>query len=85
LTLSFAPEESATAILVFRDGHREEVSEYAITNGILYTSDDPFAVGYWNRKVELSSLNLPETVSSNQTRGVKFRLPSAPNEVVVRP
>jgi hypothetical protein len=80
-----AAEESTPAILVFRDGHREEVSEYAITSGILYTSDDPYAVGSWNRRVELSSLNLPETVNSNQMRGVKFRLPSAPNEVVVRP
>ena len=80
-----AAEESAPAILVFRDGHREEVSGYMINGGILYTTGDPYAGGSWNRKVELSSLNLPETVNFNQSRGVKFRLPSAPNEVIVRP
>ena len=78
-------EESAPAILVFRDGHREEISEYAITNGILYIAGDPYTSESWNRKIELSSLNLPETVNSNRSRGIKFQLPSAPNEVIVRP
>jgi hypothetical protein len=77
--------ESAPAVLVFRDGHREEVSDYTITDGILYTAGDPYTGGSWNRKIELSSLDLPETVKSNHSRGVSFRLPSAPNEVVVRP
>ena len=80
-----AAEESAPAILVFRDGHREEVSNYMITDGILYTAGDPYTGGSWNRKVELSSLDLPETVKSNQSRGVRFQLPSAPNEVILRP
>ena len=77
--------ESAPAVLVFRDGHREEVSNYTITDGILYTAGDPYTGGSWNKKIELSSLNLPETVKSNHLRGVRFQLPSAPNEVVVRP
>jgi hypothetical protein len=77
--------ESASAVLVFRDGHREEVSNYTITGGILYTAGDPYTGGSWNRKIELSLLNLPETVESNHSRGVSFQLPSAPNEVVVRP
>ena len=72
-----AATELAPAILVFRDGHREEVSDYTIADGILYTSGDPYTGGSWNRKIELSSLNLPETVKSNQLRGVKFRLPSS--------
>jgi hypothetical protein len=73
------------AVLVFRDGHREEVSDYMITDGVLYTSGDYYANGSWNRKIELSSLNLPETVKSNQSRSVRFQLPSAPNEVIIRP
>jgi hypothetical protein len=77
--------ESAPAVLVFRDGHREEVSNYTIADGILYTAGDPYTGGSWNKKIELSSLNLPETVKSNHLRGVRFHLPSAPNEVVVRP
>jgi hypothetical protein len=77
--------ESAPAVLVFRDGHREEVSNYTITDGILYTAGDPYSGESWSRKIELSSLNLLETVKSNHSRGIIFHLPSAPNEVVVRP
>jgi hypothetical protein len=87
-TVAVAPGETRDlppAVLVFRDGHREEISEYTIADGALYTSGDYYAGGSWNRKIELSSLNLPETVSSNRARGVPFRLPAAPNEVVTRP
>ena len=72
-------------LLLFRDGHREEVSNYTIVDGTLYASADFFTAGTWVRKVELSSLNLPETVSSNQSRGVQFRLPQAPNEAIIGP
>jgi hypothetical protein len=77
--------QMAPAVLVFHDGHREEVSEYTIADGALYTSGDPYSGGSWNRKIELSSLNLPETIKSNQSRGVRFQLPAAPNEVIVGP
>lgn len=78
-------KELARAVLVFRDGRREEVSNYTITGGVLYSSGDYYADGSWTRKIELSSLDLPETVKSNQSRGVKFQLPAAPNEVIVGP
>jgi hypothetical protein len=77
--------ELPPAVLVFRDGHREEASEYTIADGVLYTRTDYYTTGSWNRKIELFSLDLPETVKSNQSRGVKFQLPSSPNEVIVRP
>jgi hypothetical protein len=80
-----AAKELVPAILVFRDGHREEVSDYTIADGVLYTRSDYYTNGSWNRKIELSSLNLPETVKSNQSRGLRFQLPSAPNEVTVGP
>jgi hypothetical protein len=82
---AIAAQDLAPAVLVFRDGHREELSGYTIAEGVLYTYGDYYANGSWNRKIELSSLNLPETVKSNQSRGVKFQLPAAPNEVIVRP
>jgi hypothetical protein len=75
----------APAVVVYRDGHREDVRAYAIADGVLYAGGDYYADGYWNKKIELSSLNLPATVKSNEERGVKFTLPSAPNEVVTRP
>ncbi len=83
--LAVAPAPQTAAILLFRDGHREEVSEYTIAGGALYASGSYYAGGPWNRKIDLSSLNLPETVASNQSRGVKFRLPASPNEVVIGP
>ena len=51
-------KEIPSAMLVFRDGHREQVSDYTIADGILYAHSDYFTTGLWNRKIELSSLNL---------------------------
>ena len=76
---------SAAAVLLFRDGHREEVSDYTIVGGALYAASSYYASGVWNRKIDLSLLNLPDTIASNQSRGVKFRLPMFPNEVIVGP
>jgi hypothetical protein len=80
-----AVPELPAAVLVFRDGHREEACEYTIADGFLYASSDPYVTGSWNRKIALAALNLPETVETNRSRGVRFQLPTAPNEVIVRP
>jgi len=80
-----AARELVPVVLVFRDGHREEVSDYTIADGVLYTRGDYYTDGSWNRKIELNSLDLPETVKSNQLRNVRFQLPTSPNEVIVRP
>jgi hypothetical protein len=76
---------NTSALLVFQDGHQEEVSSYTISGSVLYVGDDGHANGSWNRKIELSSLDQPGTVSSNQSRGIQFHFPTAPNEVVVGP
>jgi hypothetical protein len=72
-------------ILVFSDGHRQEVSAYTITDGKLYASADYYASGAWNQTIALASLDLGQTVSANQMRGVPFRVPAAANEVIVGP
>lgn len=77
--------EPVSTLLVFRDGHREEVSDYTITDGILYAYGDYYADRASNQKFDLSALNLSETVASNLSRGVAFRLPRAANEVIVGP
>jgi hypothetical protein len=82
---SSRPPHYTITVLLFRDGHREEVSNYTIVDGFLYASSSYYTAGAWIRKVELSSLDLPETIASNQSHGVQFRLPSAPNEVIVGP
>jgi hypothetical protein len=75
----------APAVLVFRDGHREEVGAYTIADGVLYAQGNYYTDGSWNRKIDLSSLNLPATIEASRSRGVHFLLPTAPNEVVTRP
>ena len=71
------------AVLVFRDGHQQEVSRYAIIGPALYESAGYWSAGYWTKKILLADLDLPATISANQQRGVNFVLPSAPNQVLV--
>ena len=78
-------QDLVPAVLVFRDGHREEVAAYTIADGVLYAQGNYYTDGSWNRKIALSSLNLPETIEASRSRGVHFRLPTAANEVVTRP
>jgi hypothetical protein len=73
------------AVLVFRDGHREEISAYTISAGTLYAQSDFYSSGSWNQKLELSSLDLPATIAENHSRGIAFQLPKASNEVIVGP
>lgn len=73
------------AVLVFRDGHTEEVSSYSIIGPVIYTKADYWASGKWTRKIQIADLDLPATLKQNQERGVKFELPSSPDEVMIRP
>jgi hypothetical protein len=75
----------APVVLIFRDGHREEVSNYTNATGILYASGNYYTDGYWNKKIDLSSLDLAGTQRANADRNLRFILPSSPNEVVTRP
>jgi hypothetical protein len=73
------------AVLVFRDGHTEEVRDYTIADGILYARGDYYTDGYWNKNIDLATLDVGQTLQANATRNVKFVLPSSPNEVITRP
>jgi hypothetical protein len=79
------PSELPPAVLVFRDGHREEIGKYVIVASTIYTSADHWSSGSWTRKVQIVQLNVPATLKLNQERGTKFSLPSGPNEVMIRP
>ena len=78
------PHDLPPALLVFRDGHSEEVRDYTIADGILYARGDYYTDGYWNKKIALSTLNVSQTLQANAARHVKFELPSSPNEVIAR-
>jgi hypothetical protein len=84
-----AAAEPATAIppavLVFRDGHQEEVKSYTIIGSTLYAKADYWAGGAWSRKIHIASLDVPATMKLNQEHGSQFRLPSGPQEIMIRP
>ncbi|HEX5412859.1 MAG TPA: hypothetical protein VFZ27_13500 [Terriglobia bacterium] len=73
------------AVLVFRDGHKEEISRYTIVGGNIYTSDDYWNSGSWTKKVPIAELDVPSTLQLNRERGTNFSLPSSPHVVVIRP
>lgn len=79
------PPELPPAILVFRDGHEEEVEKYTIMGGSIYTSADYWSTGSWTREVPIAELDVAATLKVNQQRGGKLTLPSGPHEVVIRP
>jgi hypothetical protein len=79
-----APSELPPAVLVFRDGHQEEVAKYTIVGTTISVKTDYWSTGSWTRKISIADLNLAATLQANQERGAKFSLPSRPSEVIVR-
>ena len=79
------PAELPPAVLVFHDGRREEVSEYSIISGTIYSKADYWTTGSWTKKIQIADLDVPATLKINQERGLKFVLPTSPNQVVIRP
>jgi hypothetical protein len=79
------PHDLPPALLLFRDGHSEEVRDYTIADGILYARGDYYTDGYWTKEIALATLNVSDTLQANNKRNVKFTLPSSPNEVITRP
>jgi hypothetical protein len=77
--------ELPPAVLVFRDGHVEEINSYTIIGDTLYVKANYWLSGSWSRKVEIANLDVPATLKINEEHGSKFRLPSGPQEVVIRP
>ena len=68
------PEEQEPAtVLVFKDGHHQDLRGYAITGNVLYD-----LTGGRARKILLADLDLPATTKLNDQLGNDFRLPSRP-------
>lgn len=80
---SEADHELPPAVLVYRDGHREHVTDYVITRGVLYVRGDGYSQA--PRNIQLSALDLGTTFRANQDNGLRFVLPERPNDVVTRP
>jgi hypothetical protein len=78
------PAKLPPAVLVFRDGHEEQVARYVVQGNVLYTSEDYWSTGSWAREIPIAQLDVPASVKHNAERGGIFSLPTRPNEVVVR-
>ncbi|MBZ5658082.1 MAG: hypothetical protein LAO56_22705 [Acidobacteriia bacterium] len=63
-------------VLIFKDGHRSEVQNYAIVGNTLFD----FAEGR-SRKILLADLDLPATQKANDDRGVDFHVPAKTAQV----
>ena len=59
-------------VLVFRDGHQQEVRNYAIVGDTLYDIGGSTA-----KKIKLGDLDLEKTAQVNDQRGVDFQLPKS--------
>ena len=57
-------------VLVFRDGHQQQVNNYAIMGQTVYVLDDG------THKIPLANLDVPATVKANDDRGVEFKIPA---------
>jgi hypothetical protein len=73
------------AVLIFRDGRKEEVSNYTIMSGTIYSNSDYWTSGSWTKAIQIADLDVPATLKLNHEHGLNFVLPSSPNEVVIRP
>jgi len=58
-------------VLVFRDQHKQEVTNYAISGGTLWVLNDHVT----GKKIPLSELDLAATTKANDERGVEFQVP----------
>ena len=56
-------------VLVFRDGHKQEVNNYAIMGQTVYVFDTR------TQKIALGDLDVPATIKANDDRGIAFQLP----------
>jgi hypothetical protein len=56
-------------VLVYRDGHKQEVGNYAIMGQTVYVLDEH------TQKISLADLDVPATVKANDDRGMEFKIP----------
>jgi hypothetical protein len=66
------PQVHANTVLVYRDGHTEEINDYAIVGKTLWVFNESRA-----RKIPLADLDLPATKRDNEDRGIAFVVPSS--------
>jgi len=63
-------KQAEPTVLVFRDGHQQEVTNYAIMGQTVYVFDKRA------QKIALADLDVPATVKANDVRGLDFNVPA---------
>lgn len=71
--LSPVSEEKIPVVVVFKDGHQQEIpnGNYAIVGDLLYDLSGPIA-----HKIKLADLDIAQTIQLNEQRGVEFSVPA---------
>lgn len=64
------PTEQPKTVLVFKDGHQQDVENYAIVGDALWD-----LTGDRRHRIALSDLDLDATVKANDDRGIDFNVP----------
>lgn len=67
--------DQPSTVLIFKDGHQQEISNYAIVGTTLYD----LSAGR-SKKVQLAEVDISATVKENGERGVEFQLPAATSQ-----
>ncbi|MGC2108939.1 MAG: hypothetical protein WA655_05440 [Candidatus Korobacteraceae bacterium] len=65
-------EIHAETVLIYRDGHAEEIENYAIVGKTLWVFNEARA-----KKIPLAELDLPATKRDNEDRGINFVVPAS--------
>ncbi len=68
-TANGSEDISEPTVLVFRDGHKQEVENYAIMGSTL------FVLSGRRARIPIAELDVAETIRQNQSRGLEFRIP----------
>lgn len=66
---SASDEFAEPTVLVFRNGHRQEVANYAIMGSTLFVLSGP------RSRIPIAELDVPATERENQSRGLDFHVP----------
>jgi len=65
-----APDDSPSAVLIFRDGRQLSVRNYAVVGNTVWVLNEHAA-----KKFAVSDLDISATEQANAKNGVEFRLP----------
>jgi len=66
---AYEAKPNEPSVLIFRDGHKREVSNYAIMGGTVYVFDKG------TQNIALADLDVPATIMANDDRGLEFKIP----------